>query len=251
MINFYPACKPCFSPFALEIPTAFAESYSYSEMICKLADIIKELSEKIENNDKDLIDYVDKQIETLKNYVDSSIDNVNTTLNNEINRVILMLQELRQYVDLVSDNNLNECRTLIYKLIGDCVSQTKVINPIYQTPDCLQNTLNELYEALRCGLTCSQYDNLLLTAAGYDSKQIMAYRFDLYGYFLLFDYLWKLYSPFTGKKISHQQAILELAQFDRVDGLTAQNYDNLDITADDFINRITSAYSYDWEGVTA
>ena len=113
----------------------------------------------------------------------------------------------------------------------------------------MQNTLNELYEALRFGLTCSQYDVLGLTAQKYDDKQIMAYRFDLYGYFLLFNYVWSLYSPFSGKKVTHQQAILELAQFNRVEGLTAQNYDGLNISAEEFINRIDSAYYYDWEGV--
>ena len=249
MINFYPACRPCFSPFALEIPTAFAESYSYSEMICKLADIIKALSEKIENNDQELINYVDEQIEALKNYVDNNINDVNNSINNQINRVLLLLQDIRDYVNIKSDNNLNECKALIYNLIGDCVSQTSVINPILQTPDCLQNTLNELYEALRFGLTCSQYDVLGLTAQKYDDKQIMAYRFDLYGYFLLFNYVWSLYSPFSGKKVTHQQAILELAQFNRVEGLTAQSYDGLNISAEQFINRIDSAYCYDWEGV--
>lgn len=248
MNDIFKNCRPCFSPFSLQIPTAFSESYSYADMICKLAEIIKILSDKIDNNDNTLLDYVDSQIAILKNYTDNQINNLDIEFTNQLNVVLDLISKLRDYIDTKSNDTLNKCLETLYKLLGNCDEQKIVINPIYQTPDCLQNVLNDLYNSLRFCLTCIQYDNANLTAAEYDNYKIMAFRFDLYSYFILFDYLWRLYSPFTGKRESHQQVILELAQYMRVNALSASTYDALDLTANIYDDKQINAYDYDWSG---
>lgn len=57
-------------------------------------------------------------------------------------------------------------------------------------------------------------------------------------------------SPFTGEKITIQQAIADLASLHMTDALTAGAYDAKDLTASYYDGLAITAYQYDWNGQT-
>lgn len=57
-------------------------------------------------------------------------------------------------------------------------------------------------------------------------------------------------SPFTGEKITIQQAIADLASLHMTDALTAGAYDAKDLTAAYYDGLAITAYQYDWNGQT-
>lgn len=57
-------------------------------------------------------------------------------------------------------------------------------------------------------------------------------------------------SPFTGEKITIQQAISDLASLHMTDALTAGAYDAKDLTAAYYDALAITAYQYDWNGQT-
>lgn len=253
MANFVNATRPCFTPLSLTIPTAFAESYSYAEMVCYLYNLIKNLEDRFNTNNEDILNYIDQQIENLKNYTDNLVGELREEEKQDIenlkNYFIEELTNLKNYVDeqdnLTYQNSINYLRTIV-----DDNPPYLVLNPVTNSPDTLQSTLNMLYETIRFfGLTASEYDYLALTATEYDSKNVTATNYDLYSKLIFWYKFYCVYSGFTGERVSHQQALNEITQYLRNNGVTAATYDILEKTVTEYDNLEITGYNYDWNGI--
>lgn len=55
------------------------------------------------------------------------------------------------------------------------------------------------------------------------------------------------FSPFTGRLLDYRRVMYELAQGERVNGMTAQEYDNKSWTAAEYDGMGWTAYYYDWD----
>lgn len=113
----------------------------------------------------------------------------------------------------------------------------------------LQSCLTLMYDKLRVwSLTCNGYDDLGLTCDQYDNLFISCDEYDLEGklYLNKFFYIHHVFSGNTGELVRIKDAIFELWQLHRYDGLTAEEYDNLNLTAAEYDAKEETAYNYDW-----
>ena len=184
-------------------------------------------------------------IEALKRSVEVEIiklkNDINTAIINLNNQLLANNEYIYQYVE----NRLDEFIESFPELIN-----LPVYNPVRGTITGLQDAINDLYEvACVNGLTAFQYDSLGLTAQEYDSKGLTAIEFDTKDYILLGypDENWYMISPFTGQYVKVKDVVMDLAHF-HMEGLTATEYDALDLTAEEYDDKNITAFDFDWFG---
>ena len=125
-----------------------------------------------------------------------------------------------------------------------------VYNPVKGETTGLQDAINDMYEFARFyGLTALQYDNMGYTASEYDAKELTALEYDQQSYILLEypDTNWYMISPFTGQYTKVKEVVMNLASF-HMDGLSATEYDALELTAEEYDAKNITAFDYDWFG---
>ena len=170
-------------------------------------------------------------------------------LKNEINRAIINLNNQllanNEYIYAYVENRLDEFIDSFPELIN-----LPVYNPVRGSITGLQTAINDLYE-VSCvnGLTAFQYDSLGLTAKEYDDYNLTALEFDTKGYILLGypDENWYMISPFTGQYVKVKDVVMDLAHF-HMTGLTATEYDALDLEAEEYDDKNITAFDFDWFG---
>ena len=167
----------------------------------------------------------------------------------EINRAIINLNNQltanNEYVFEYVENRLDD----FINHFPD-IANTPVYNPVRGETTGLQKALNDLYDLARYyGLTANQYDYLGLTAQEYDDKELTALDYDIYGYIKLGypDENWCMISPFTGQYVKVKEVVMDLAHF-HMDGLSATEYDALELTAQEYDDKQITAFDYDWFG---
>ena len=170
-------------------------------------------------------------------------------LKNEINRAIINLNNQlaanNEYIYAYVENRLDEFIDSFPELIN-----LPVYNPVRGSITGLQTAINDLYEvACVNGLTAFQYDSLGLTAKEYDDYNLTALEFDTKGYILLGypDENWYMISPFTGQYVKVKDVVMDLAHF-HMTGLTAAEYDALDLEAEEYDDKNITAFDFDWFG---
>lgn len=170
-------------------------------------------------------------------------------LKNEINRAIINLNNQllanNEYIYAYVENRLDEFIESFPELIN-----LPVYNPVRGSITGLQTAINDLYEvACVNGLTAFQYDSLGLTAKEYDDYNLTALEFDTKGYILLGypDENWYMISPFSGQYVKVKDVVMDLAHF-HMDGLTAAEYDALDLEAEEYDDKNITAFDFDWFG---
>ena len=255
-----------------------------SKKLNETIETLNELSETVANIETDFYGYADEKFLEAKQYADGLVDNLDEKYGNEITRLDGKIEStatnLRQdYIarDEVLQNNINTClseiesnyrkviayvdsenanlkayveykleifKQEIIELLPDNIS---IYNPVNGKLQTISEVVNSMYNALRYeALTCSEYEALDLTAQEYDNLELSAYDFDLYGKKLLYkDDNHYMFSPFTGEYVTIKSVVYELAILHAESPITAQNYDNLQITASDFEGYDMSAYDYD------
>lgn len=184
-------------------------------------------------------------IEALKRSVEVEIiklkNDINTAIINLNNQLLANNEYIYEYVENRLDEFINSFPELI---------NLPVYNPVKGTITGLQDAINDLY-SVACvnGLTAFQYDSLGLTAQEYDAKDLTAIEFDTKGYILLGypDENWYMISPFTGQYVKVKDVVMDLAHF-HMDGLTAEEYDDLDLTAEEYDDKNITAFDFDWFG---
>lgn len=236
-----------FDRLAEEQAQAFAEQTAKLDLaIQQMKDEVNEEIVKLRKDVNDAIADFQTQFNQLKASVEAEITQLRILINQEIVRLNETLevnnQYIRQYVEDRLDQFINDFPTMI-----DLVP---VYNPVRGTTTSLQQAINDLYDVARVyGLTAEQYDSLGLTAETYDGYELTAMEYDQYGYIKLGypDENWYMISPFTGQYTKVKNVVMDLAHFHMV-GLTAEEYDALELEAEVYDLKEITAFDYDWFG---
>lgn len=270
----YPYCQKV-------LPLAYDDSLSYYESICKLVnkmnEIITEMNELDINNILNRVDEeIDKELETLYEQMDNLTANVNQVMGNVNNSLELYHQQvirelnattaeltnfvnvqlltLRKYIDGQDNMILSELRYQIELLKNSLPDLTTVYvkSPYTGKIITIQEAIDELWNNLRVySLTADEYDRQMWTAQEYDDFNLTAYQYDYFAKrFIYKDPQLYMYSPFTGEWVFYQDVIMGLVGLHRTTGVTAEQYDNLNLTANAYADKNITAYNYDWNGAT-
>lgn len=208
-----------------------------------------DVNEKIDDYKVEIYDKLDETTKEIYSNVESELLRLKTDLTTQ---VTLQLQFLRRLIDK-HDTNLKE---IIEGRLTEFLSeiprgQVLVTNPTNGTIDSLQQTLFDMYDYYRTdGLTAQEYDALMLTASEYDEQGLTAYQYDFYSkQSLTIDERFYMNDPFTGEFKLVKRVVDELADLHKGDStFTAEGYDTIMISAEDYDNKELSAYAYDWQG---
>nr|DAI65991.1 MAG TPA: apolipoprotein [Caudoviricetes sp.] len=258
-LNVVRCCTPA-------LPSAYADALSYYEALCKLQGAINEViatlstyspvtEEWIKNYVTEQLTLINKEIDEFERSVNGEIDNLKNQyaqFTQEINDKIINL------IDTVDKNNelfynyiimvVNQKLSEVVNRLGD---ETIINNPVYNKLDSLKNTLNMMYEGIRqSGITAYEYANLGLTATKYKTYNVSAFNYATAARFIWHKLIYGVYSAITGVFTSVQQAMNELTQQLRTNGLTANEYKALDLTATAYLAKDWTAYIYSWNSKT-
>ena len=236
-----------FDRLAEEQAEAFAEQTAKLDLaIQQMKDEVNEEIVKLRRDVADAIADFQTQFNQLKASVEAEITQLRILINQEIVRLNETLEVnneyIRQYVEDRLDQFVNDFPNMI--------NLVPVYNPVRGTMTSLQQAINDLYDVARVyGLTAEQYDSLGLTAQEYDNYELTAMEYDQFGYIKLGypDENWYMISPFTGQFTKVKNVVMDLAHF-HMDGLTAEEYDLLELEAEEYDNKLITAFDYDWFG---
>ena len=236
-----------FDRLAEEQAQAFAEQTAKLDLaIQQMKDEVNEEIVKLRRDVADAIADFQTQFNQLKASVEAEITQLRILINQEIVRLNETLEVnneyIRQYVEDRLDQFVNDFPNMI--------NLVPVYNPVRGTMTSLQQAINDLYDVARVyGLTAEQYDSLGLTAQEYDNYELTAMEYDQYGYIKLGypDENWYMISPFTGQYTKVKNVVMDLAHF-HMDGLTAEEYDLLELEAEEYDDKLITAFDYDWFG---
>ena len=220
----------------------------YLQRLMRLEEKVKELEEKLNQDDGVL-----GMIESLKTAVadlQRQINDTNHLLAAEIQTVRELLHQYKYEIDSYVDSKVS----LLEQYIKDTVTKVDrldVISPITGLFEPIQKVLDEMYNILvrSFALTAQQYDSLRLTAKQYDLYGITAYEYDTHSYFELYFKLTTnlMLSPFSGKMEKIEDVVNDLTNLHKC-ALTAQEYDDRQISAGDYDGMEITAFVYDWWG---
>lgn len=258
-LNVVRCCTPA-------LPSAYADALSYYDALCKLQGAINEViatlntytpvtEEWVKNYVTEQLTLINKEIDEFERSVNGEIDNLENQyaqFTQEINDKIINL------IDTVDKNNelfynyiimvVNQKLSEVVNRLGD---ETIINNPVYNKLDSLKNTLNMMYEGIRqSGITAYEYANLGLTATKYKAYNVSAFNYATATRFICHKLIYGVYSAITGVFTSVQQAMNELTQQLRTNGLTANEYKALDLTATAYLAKDWTAYIYSWNSKT-
>ena len=198
---------------------------------------------------------LEDEVNTAVNAMQAQIDQLLLEVNNEItqlisrvNREIIQIRnEMRANNQLVFEWVENRIQELIDSLPE--ILTVYVYNPYRGETTDIQTAILDIY-SIACiwGLTAFQYDSLGLTAEEYDNLELTARDYDTMGYKLLYpDPNYYMFSPFTGTQVHIKEVVTKLCYF-HMEGLTAEEYDNLELTAEEYDAKNIDAFNYDWFG---
>lgn len=244
------------------LPSAYADALSYYDALCKLQGAINDViailntytpvtEDWVKNYVTEQLNSIIKDIEDFESSVDGKIDNLEkqyAQFTQEVNEKIVGI------IDTVNKNNeifYNYLITIVNQKLEEFVNklgdETIINNPVYNKVDSLKNTLNDMYAGVRqTGITAYEYERLGLTATKYRAYNVTAFNYATAARFIWHKLVYGVYSPITGVFTSVQQAMNDLSQRLRVNGLTASEYNALSLTASAYTAKNWTAYQYAW-----
>lgn len=249
----------CCSP---ALPSAYADALSYYDALCKLQgainDIIATLNTYTPVTEDWVKNYVTEQLNSISKEIDEFERSVNGKINNLESQYAQFTQEINDkiinLIDTIDKNNdvfYNYIIMVVNQKLGEVVNrlgdETIINNPVYNKVDSLKNTLNDMYAGVRqAGITAYEYAKLGLTATKYKAYNVTAFNYATSARFIWHKLIYGVYSTITGEFTSVQQAINDLSQQLRVNGLTANEYNALSLTASAYTAKNWTAYQYAW-----
>lgn len=220
--------------------------------------------------------YVDEQIkstaDTAKSYTDTRVDALADKESADIAAVTEELNRqyaaLRNYLDLRIDYTLAYTDEEIRKLtdyVNDLIQQildgkspdVKIViyDPTQGKDDTIQNTVNNVYDALRVfACTAQQFDSWFddygHTADDFRRMNLSALDYDTFSYWTMYENLIHYVTdPITGAHVNHNPALEDVSTQFRDLGLTADEFDTgLGFTGDEWADNNRSAHSWDFGG---
>lgn len=154
-----------------------------------------------------------------------------------------MREETREYIDNKFDDFIAHLPDYEHLIVR---------NPVTGTQTTVQVALDSLYDLFNIdGITAGEYDSLEITAGEFDALEIMAAEYDKHAYTILGypDPRYYMRSPFTGEVVPVKEVVMGLWGLHN-QGITAADFDALDLTAGEFDALELQAYYYDMFGVT-
>lgn len=137
---------------------------------------IYETVEKLEN---DFNTFKTEVLSIIENFKTDILNSVNIELDKQYNKVLTLLNQYQIVFYAYIDSKISEVNTRIDDIE---VGAINIYNPLTGKIEPIQNVIDDLYNSLRYNaITCSEYDNLELTATTYDGYMITAQNFDLNG----------------------------------------------------------------------
>lgn len=206
---------------------------------------------------------VDGKIRQLTNQVNAAINDINTRFEQLQLAITNEMTNFKAYVNreiLIIKNSVTANNELIFDYVENRLQEfieslpefltVYVYNPWRGEITDIQTAINDIYSSLgQWALTAEEYDSLGLEASEYDSIGLTAYEYDSMGYSLLNypDPRYYMVSPFTGEYTLVKNVVEMLCAF-HMEGLTAEEYDDKDLTASYYDSLLITAFDYDWFG---
>ena len=190
--NPYYRCSP-FYTFAIQNFPFLEKDFDALNDYQMMCQIFKYLDDKIKEVDEkyggifETVEKLEVDFETFKNEVNKTIQTFKTEVLNDVdvrlnNQYIKILDLLNQYQIVFRayvDSQINVVNERIDEIE---VGAVNIYNPLTGLVEPVSDVINDLYNQLRYNaITCSEYDELELTATTYDGYMITANNFDLNG----------------------------------------------------------------------
>ena len=216
-----------------------------------------EITHQFEKLSRELSDELYSQLQEALSVINANLGSISSRLDN------LKTEVIRNRIEAHSE-------TIAYYAMGKQYTDDKiqalidslpkiitidVFNPVKGRITNIQIAINDLYDLGRAnGLTAIEYDTIGITASEYDALELTAIEYDQYGKYYLeqggyiknqFHYM---ASPFTGLIVPLEVVITELASVHKLYALTAEEYDEKELSASEYDALLLGAYDYDWHG---
>lgn len=215
----------------------------FEALKAETTDIINREVTRLENEVNQAITELENDFNQLMADVTARIRQMEYELNQAIINLNNQFDANNQYMMQWVENRLQEFIDSLPEILT-----VMVYNPVQGEVTDIQQAVNDLY-SIACyeGITAEQYDSLQLTADEYDAFELTAAQYDQYAYKLLGYPDPDLYmvSPFTGETVLVKDVVTDLAHL-HMGGISAEDYDALELTADDYDALEMSAFNYDW-----
>lgn len=217
-----------------------------AEVEAQLAEITPGLYEHIDDEIagiKVIVDSLSEQIIAIGDNVKLRLDNMeiawragDTALDSKF--VQITEKQRREYLNLIQQINA-DLENLQWDL-------PKIYNIAKGTHDNITKVLYDVYDAVRVHAICAGlYDSLSLSAAEYDNNELTTIQFDVESKHYLADKM--LINVVTGERDTLQNILFDIMAYATGDlGITAGNYDYLELEAEIYDSFGLAAYDYDY-----
>ena len=219
--------------------------------------LVYDVSEKFAIELTAFKDETEKALQDFENYVNETISNTTTEQNEKISALYQSFDNLSKevtenYEKLVKE--FTEYKTWLESWIVEYINehigvlaQLYLWNPTkFERYENAQTVVDDIYHANNFGaITASEYDGLGLNANEYDGMNISTYDYNNFARQIWHkDIYERMYSPYSGK-LDYLDKILLLAVEATRNGVTADEFDGLELTAEAYNALELSANKYD------
>lgn len=263
----------CCIPFVPLLPTVYDRALSYEEQLCVLAqqiekvkaavnsinvadlrNSVRELEDALQvfetqilqmhqNYEKAVNEKLSAQDMQIATFIGKFAQDV-TELQNNINEQVKLLNAGNK---LYTDTEIYKVKQIIKQMETD-LNNLIVYNPYRGFTTTFQTWIDDVSKATKNYITAGEYDSLQWAAGYYDTRFITAYVYDYRFVRDYYKYFTDVINPLTGVRETVQAVINALAALHYL-GVTADEYDELDLTAEAYDGLDLSAYNYnfsDW-----
>lgn len=230
------------SSFEAEVETKF------EELSRALDQRFNQLSSEIRQELADTITEINRQFNALRREIENEIAQMKQDINAlafELAQAIANFrEEMADYLDARFEQFIQSLPDYEHLIVH---------NPVRGYDTTVQVALDDLYAAFNVfGLTAAQFDELGLTCQEFDDKGLTAHEFDSMGYKLLEypdpDYYMR--DPFTGEMSPVKDVVMKLFAL-HAGTMTVNEFEALDLTCAEFDAKETTAFNYDFFGISA
>lgn len=220
----------------------------FAELDAQIQSEFNELKTDIDNRFATALAEFTRMYNQLKHEIEIDIAN----MKQDITKLTLELREAIYDFRIEMVEYLDERFDLFIQNLPD---YTKLIvhNPVRGTDTTVQVAIDDLYNGFNVfGLTAREFDSLELTCSEFDNLGITAHEFDSLGYKLLHypdpDYYMR--DPFSGEIIPVKDVVMKLFAL-HAGTLTVDAFEALDLTCAEFDAKETTAFNFDYFGISA
>lgn len=220
----------------------------FAELEASLNNKFNALAEEIRAELRQTIIEINNLFNALKNQIESEIANIKV----EVSLMKVYLEKAMADFRIEMSDYIDERFAEFIEHLPD-YEKLIVHNPIRGYDTTIQIAIDDLYSHSNVfGLTAREFDNLNLTCEEFEAFELTAYEFDNLGYKLLNypDPNYYMLDPFSGEVIPVKDVVMKLYGLHE-GGVTAREFDALDLTAEEFDNKEVTAFVFDFFGISA